>query len=107
MRDAGLIFHERLPPPPWTLRLVGRAALVWVLGRGLLALGGVGRTNPVASGVIALVVGSILLLDLKRRGGDLLLANLGVSRVAVLSVATLTAALGEVVLALVARAAGP
>lgn len=99
--------RERLPPAPWTLRLVGRAALVWVLGRGLLALGGVGRTNPVAAGVIALAVGAVLLLDVQRRGGDLLLANLGVSRLAVFSVATLTAALGEVVVVVAARAAGP
>lgn len=80
---------------------------MWALGRGLLAIGGVGRTDPVTAGVIALVVGAVLLMDLKRRGGDLLLANLGVSGGVVISVATLTAALGEVVLVLAAQAAGP
>lgn len=69
---------------------------MWALGRGLLALGGVGGTNPVAAGVIALGVGAVLLLDLKRRGGELLLANLGVSRAVVISVATLTASRGRV-----------
>lgn len=80
---------------------------MWALARGLLALGGVGRTNPVAAGVIALGVGAVLLLDLKRRGGDLLLANLGVSSAVVISVATLTAALGELALVLAALATGP
>jgi hypothetical protein len=66
--------------------------------------GSVLRASLVVGGVIALVVGVVLLLDLKRRGGELLLGNLGVSSATVVAVGTTTAVVGEIVLVLAVRA---
>lgn len=110
---------ERLPPAGWAWRLAGRAALVWCFGRGFLAVAalvfggsdrafaGLGRTNVVVVLVIALVVGVVLLLDLVRRGGDLLLRNMGVPRAVVVGIGAAAALVGEVVLHLVLAAVVP
>lgn len=109
----------RLPPAGWAWRLAGRAALVWCFGRGFLAVAalvfgggdrafaGLGRTNFVVVLVIALVVGVVLLLDLVRRGGDLLLRNMGVARALVVAIGATTALVGEVLLHLVLAAVLP
>ena len=70
--------------------VAGRAALLWLLLRLTTAalLFAFAGANPVllaprASVIIATVAGYLSLLDTKRRNEDLLLANLGTSRVAV------------------------
>lgn len=71
--------RSRLPSPALALPLAGRLAVIWAAGRGLLLLLGVGLTAVGPHVLMPPLAAGVLVFEVRRRGEDLLLANLGVS----------------------------
>lgn len=96
----------RLPPPALALPLARRLAVIWAAGRGLLLLLGVGLTAAGPHVLMPPLAAGLLVFEVRRRGEDLLLANLGFSLRALGAAALAGAILLEAAGHLAAAAAG-
>lgn len=86
-----------LPPRIFLVGLLGRATACWVGSRLLLSVAGV-QVAP-AGIIITIAVSAVLsALETRRRHLDLLLPNLGVSRITLWALHLLPPILGEAVL---------
>ncbi len=96
-------FRRSLPNPPLAGRLVLRGALLWAGGRALMVMAMRAPVPPpgIASPFIVLAVAVLALIDARRRGETLLLANLGVAPREVGVLAGVSAGVLEGALALV------
>jgi len=101
---------RRVPPGPVIRSLVLTALVVWAVPRGALGVGVqvVSRTmdvepriSPMVYLILAVAVAFVVYLDVVSSQERVFLANLGVSRSAILGVAFGTALLAEVMLAVV------
>jgi len=93
-----------LPPSPFLGRLIYRSVAFWLLGRIMLALSfalmaqPALELRPVTRIALLAVVGVAVWLDLRRRGEEVILTNLGVSRWGVMAVALPAPLAGELLL---------
>ncbi|HEY3935755.1 MAG TPA: hypothetical protein VGL65_14170 [Gemmatimonadales bacterium] len=95
----------RLPERSFAMGLLLRGAMLWLLARLLVvstsaAVSGriSGSLLPTTALAFALGVGALGLLDARRRNEYRFLANLGVSQIVILMLATIPALLGELAL---------
>ena len=89
--------------------LATRGATLWLLTRVLISfvfavprIAGADAAHPNPGAVVAICV-LVGLVDLRRRGEEMLWSNLGVSRTQLVALFAATAAIGEIVLALALR----
>lgn len=80
--------------------------MIWAADRGLLLLLGVGLTAAGPHVLVPPLAAGLLVFEVRRRGEDLLLANLGVSLPALAAAALAAATLLETAGHLAAAAAG-
>lgn len=103
------IMFKSWPDRVFLRRYVPRAALLWTTVHvvlGLLTRGEVIVLPTLAAGVLLLVVGSVGILDMRRRDEILFLQNLGVSRAIATTCWVAVPAVLEVTLAIVASNLG-
>ncbi len=74
-----------------------RSVLTWLFVRMFAAFAGIARPRPVEMVFLAGVVAVAILLDARRTGEDLFLANLGWSRISIAGTAFLAGIVCEVV----------